>query len=177
MPTPGPTNPQDHFVTLLTGSQIRIYSYILSLLGDRDQARDVLQQTNLVLWQKASEFTSGTDFIAWAFRVAYFEVRGYRRDLAREKVVFDDDLLDQLQEEAAGDAAGFDARREALIRCVAKLPPDHRELIRLRYAEGRGVSEMQPLLGKPAGAIANVLHRIRAALLACIRDSLLQERG
>src|SRR3954454_14411357 len=41
------------FVQLLTGVQSRLYAYICSLVGDSAGARDVLQETNLALWNKA----------------------------------------------------------------------------------------------------------------------------
>ncbi len=44
------------FVTLRTSHQGRLFAYVLSLVGDADQARDVMQETNTVLWQKSADF-------------------------------------------------------------------------------------------------------------------------
>ena len=41
---------------------------------------------------------SPTNFNAWACRIAYFRVLNYRRKKSREKLVFDDDVLDYLAE-------------------------------------------------------------------------------
>lgn len=81
------------FIQLLTSSQSRIYSYILSLVLDPVQADDILQKTNVVLWEKQSEFQLGTNFIAWSLRIAYFQVCAFRKRQQRERLVFDDELL------------------------------------------------------------------------------------
>ena len=49
----------EQFVQLLTENQNRIYGYIYSLLGNFERSADVLQETNLVLWRKNSEFRMG----------------------------------------------------------------------------------------------------------------------
>ncbi len=58
MPGDSFRNP-DAFVQLMTEHQGRLFAYILSLLGDPDQANDVRQEANLVLWRSAGEFFSG----------------------------------------------------------------------------------------------------------------------
>lgn len=51
-----PSKNTEAFVQLMTAHQGRLYGYILSLLGDVDQANDVLQESNVVLWRNAAEF-------------------------------------------------------------------------------------------------------------------------
>ena len=62
------------FIALLTSNQSRLFAYVLSLVGDRQQAQDVMQETNIVLWRKASQFKLGTNFGAWMLKVAYYQV-------------------------------------------------------------------------------------------------------
>lgn len=47
---------------LLTSHQQTLYAYIRTLLPEADVASDVLQETNLMLWQRAGEFSPGSDF-------------------------------------------------------------------------------------------------------------------
>jgi len=65
------------FVQLLTAHQRSLYLYIITLLPNPADVDDVLQSTNMVLWSKADEFVPGTDFGAWARRVAHFEVLAF----------------------------------------------------------------------------------------------------
>jgi RNA polymerase sigma-70 factor (ECF subfamily) len=165
----------DQFVQLITSSQPRLYAYIMSLVASREQAHDLLQETNMALWRKASEFTPGTDFIAWAFRTASFVVLSHRRDNARNRVIFDEDQLNRVALETEDDLGNFNLREEALIDCLRRLPRRQRELIRLRYTEDRSLKTLQEQLGKPANTLAKALHRIRTALLRCIESRLAED--
>jgi len=61
-------------VRRLTGCQPRLYAYITTLVLDPHEADDVLQQANLVMWEKLDEFLACENFDALACRVAYFQV-------------------------------------------------------------------------------------------------------
>lgn len=162
----------------LTACQNRVYGYILSLIADRDLAEDLLQQTNLVLWRKADEFTPGTNFLSWAFRVAFYEVLAFRERYGRDRHVFSETLLELLSNDVREFDAATDDRLRALGECVKQLPPRHAEIVRLRYAEGQSVKEISHVLGRTVSSIKSVTHRIRKVLLDCIeRRTTLGEAG
>ena len=56
----------EEFILELTQSQQRLFGFLFKRLADREQAREVLQRTNLVLCRKADSFELGTNFKAWA---------------------------------------------------------------------------------------------------------------
>lgn len=165
-----PAGPSEAFVTQITACQSRLYAYILTLTGDREQAREVLQETNLVIWRKADEFTQGTNFIAWAFQIARFQTLAYRQKIARDRLVFDDELLTDIADIFDDDAAAFDARQDALAHCIEQIAPDHRNLLNIRYRDGLPVKDIAQRLDKSANAVAKVLHRTRLALMKCIEQ-------
>lgn len=61
------------FVVLLTGLQSRICAYLCTLLARAEDARDVLQETDLVLWKKAADYDPARPFEPWAFRFAHWQ--------------------------------------------------------------------------------------------------------
>jgi hypothetical protein len=70
----------EEFILELTQVQQRLFGFLFKRLADREQAREVLQRTNLV---------PGTNFKDWAMTVANYEVMAYRkksgaRPLARQ---------------------------------------------------------------------------------------------
>ena len=65
---------QAEFVQLLTTHQPDIYLYLRSLVLDPDEASEVLQDANLVLWEKRGQFQLGTNFRAWAFQIARYKL-------------------------------------------------------------------------------------------------------
>ena len=155
--------------------QPRLHAYILSLVFDPQVAADILQDTNLILWKKAAQFTPGTNFKAWAFRVAYFEVKSHRRKAVRNRLVFDDDLLDRVAEEASEKDERLPARRSALAQCLPKLPERQREIIILRYFRGMSVKAIAKEWDRKANAIGQLLFRARQNLLNCISEMTPEE--
>jgi RNA polymerase sigma-70 factor (ECF subfamily) len=52
----------EEFIRWLTGHQSGLFSYLVALLGDVHEARNVLQETNLVLWRRSANFAEGDRF-------------------------------------------------------------------------------------------------------------------
>src|SRR6185295_13104725 len=90
------SNDSEAFVRLMTEHQGRLFGYIFSLLGDPDAANDVLQEANVILWRDSREFRPGSNFKAWAFRVAHFQVMAFRQRQIRDRLVFEDDMIEVL---------------------------------------------------------------------------------
>jgi RNA polymerase sigma-70 factor (ECF subfamily) len=162
----------DEFILLLTQAQPVIYACIYALLPDPIAAQDILQETNLTLWHKAEDFEPGTNFKAWASRIARYHVLNYRRKMNRERVLFDDALFQELcarQAERTEDLCRF---TEALRGCLQKMPVAHQRLLEQRYASGGSVSYLAQIQGKSVGAISQLLYRLRQSLMDCVYRSI-----
>lgn len=162
----------DEFVKLLTSCQSPLYGCILSLLPDRTAAQDVLQETNLTLWRKADDFEAGTNFMAWAARIARYHVLNYRRKCQHDRLVFDEDLFQELCERQAVSVGDTERYAGALRDCLAKLPEEQRTLVQERYAPGGNVTEIAAARGQSVGSVSQMLYRIRESLLNCVSQSL-----
>lgn len=167
----------ENFVQLLTSHQSRLYAYIRSLLPDSQAVQDVLQETNLVLWRRSEEFEPGTSFVAWACKVAYFQVLAYYRDHKRDSMVFNVELVAMLAKQNEEKLAGPRDLQRVLAGCVAKLPEQSRRLIQQRYAAGGSVQAIAEEQGRSVGAISQMLYRIRQLLQECVQKSLASEQG
>ena len=53
------------FIRLFTANEPRLRGFAMSLIPNRADAEDVLQQANLILWRKFGQFQIGTNFFAW----------------------------------------------------------------------------------------------------------------
>jgi RNA polymerase sigma-70 factor, ECF subfamily len=167
--------PNKQLMLLMTQHQRRIFSYIYTLVPDRHDAQDILQETSLVLCEKFSEFQPGTDFVAWACQVAWWRVRAARQKFARSKIVFDDTVLEAVAQTAAQMTGEMDARHEALDHCLKKLHARDRELIITRYESDGGVEEAARRSGRSVVAAYKALGRIRKLLLDCVTNQLALE--
>lgn len=169
------SGPGEQFVQQLIGVQDRLYAYVYSLLGDANSADDVVQQSNVVLWRKADDFTPGSDFGAWACSVAYFEVLAWRQKLGRDRLRFNDQLIQRMAAQSQQVCSAADDTRRALRECLAGLTDPQRKLMELRYEPGMTVKEIAQQLNRPAGSIAQTLYRIRTALAECVKQKLAAE--
>lgn len=150
--------------------QPRIYAYIRSLVFNRSDAEDLLQEVAGVLWRKLESFDPSTQFEHWAFGVARNKVLNFQKKKGRERLRFSDSLDDALAAEGAKLSANGADMLDALEACVAKLPAHHRELLRQRYepqATGRSVAHA---LGRSESAISRTLTTIYGLLMACLES-------
>jgi RNA polymerase sigma-70 factor (ECF subfamily) len=165
----------DDFVALLTKFQRQLHAYIFSLVWNPTDADDILQETNLVLLKKASEFDHTRDFLPWAITIARFQTLAGLKRSQRLRFVFDETLAMFLADEAAREDPVIEARRLALATCLQKLPAAHRDLLIRRYEPKAVVGDMAAALGLSLKALSDRLRRIRGKLLNCIADTLAQE--
>lgn len=165
----------ERFVQLFARNEAGIRAFVWSLLPVAHHTDEVVQETSLVLWRKFSDYQTGTDFLSWALTIARFEVLKYRRNLARDRHVFDPEVLAMLADEAAAETGRLAQERGALADCVERLPAKQRELIRASYAQGVTICQVAEKLGRSATSLYKALNRIRGVLLDCIQTSLARE--
>ena len=161
-------NRNDAFLPLITEFQGRLFGFILSMLGDVDQANDVLQETNVVLWKKSTEFQPGSDFKAWSFRVAHFQVMAFRQRQIRDRLVFGDDVIEQITRDAAKQDEVYQQRIDRLEDCIAKLPERNREVLCRFYHNDESLEAIAETLKRTANAVGQLLFRTRKSLIACV---------
>lgn len=162
----------EEFMALFAAHHRRLFRYTLALLPRLHAAEDVLQETNLVLWRRFSEFRPGSDFYAWAARIAFLQVLKYRKSTRRQSFALDDGLLATLAARSVETSDYFDTAREALQKCLGKLRAEDRELILRRYMLGDSGKKVAEELGRPQNSIYKSLRRIRQGLLSCIQRTM-----
>ena len=160
------------FIRLMTRHERLVYGYILSLVPNWADADEILQETNVRLWEEFEKFEPGTNFAAWAVRVAHFQVLTWRKRKQRSRLVFDQRVLDALAQEPCWTDEVFEARHQALADCVSELPDRSRDLLRHCYVEGSRAKDVAVELNKSPASIYKALERIRVALHGCIEKKL-----
>src|SRR5579872_6953512 len=91
----------EQFVRLFLQNQKRIHGLILALVPRSPDADDILQEASAVLWQKFGEFKLGTNFAAWALRIARYQVLAYYTSQKRQRARLSDESLDAVVERMA----------------------------------------------------------------------------
>jgi RNA polymerase sigma-70 factor (ECF subfamily) len=167
--------PSEAFVQQFTVHQRRLYLFILSQLASTQDAEEVLQETNLIIWAKYHQFDITTNFFAWAAQIATYEILKHRQRQRRDKLRFSDDFVEAVSRDVLEHSDEFERRRVALEQCLQKLRPGDRTLIHERYQPGNRGKHVAEDLGRPANSVYQSLGRIRRTLLECIQRRLAAE--
>ena len=170
-----PLVPSEEFVQLFSRNQRRVYLHILKQVGSPTDAEEILQETNVVIWNKFHRFELGTNFVAWSFQIANFEVLKYRDKKRSNRLVFSGDVLEAIAQESEEQEDDLDLRRAALDECLRKLRPSDRELIQQRYQPGNSGESVARQLDRPINSVYQSIGRIRKTLFECISRRLAAE--
>ena len=165
----------DEFILELTQVQQRLLSYIYRRVANREQAQEVLQQTNLVLCRKADDFELGTNFNAWAVTVARYQILSHRKNVARERLVFSDEVF-SVVDDRGEESLFHEERKRILSFCYGKLSQVNQELMKLRYQDGLSFQQVADELNKQISAVKVQVHRIRLNLKKCAQEQLKEQQ-
>lgn len=154
---------------LVAKIQKPMFFYIRSMVFNPDDARDVLQDVNIVLFRKQNYYVMGTNFKAWSFSVARFECLNYLKKYKRMQFdVLESELIENLADAADSKALEVELYTVALDHCLADLPDEARELITERYQNKKPLEKVAENWSTSVGALKQKLMRARAKLKLCI---------
>lgn len=167
--------PSEAFARLLTANQARIYAFVFALVADPHLAHDVFQDTNRVLWEQNRSFDPEREFLPWALAIARNQVRAARQRCRRDRLTFDENIVNRIADRMSARAQHLDDSQVALAGCLQRLPEHQRQLVRRRYEGGESLQDIAASQSRSANVVAVALFRIRRLLAECIRDTLRRE--
>jgi len=156
------------FFHLFMANQNRVYAYILVFVPHGPDADDIMQETATVMWEKFETFTPGTDFARWARKIAYHKILDHRKKRGRQHVVFSDELLSLLVEEAEAVLDQTNPRLDALRFCLRRLRREDRRLVRRHYEDGATIKSIAEQADRSVQGLYKVMVRIHNQLRDCV---------
>jgi RNA polymerase sigma-70 factor, ECF subfamily len=162
------------FVRHLNTAHRLLLAYLVSLLGNRHDAEDVLQRASVTMWQRFDTFEPGTDFLAWASTVAFYESRNFQRVANRSRLYFSDSLLNTLADERLADLSQHERRLDALDQCLKLLDEPRQQLVQAAYFGEGSMAVLAERLGRAPQTLYNKLTLIRRMLAECVQRRLLE---
>jgi RNA polymerase sigma-70 factor len=169
------TESYERFLRCFSQDRERIFAYIYSLLPQRADAEDVFQRCSLLLWRKFADFETDREFMPWACGVAFYEVRNFLRVAARDRLQFNDELIQQLADRRMETLRQDHQRLEHLRECLKELKPGDEELIRAAYHLDRSLAEIAESTGRALQTLYNRLNLLRRGLMECVQRKLAAE--
>jgi RNA polymerase sigma-70 factor (ECF subfamily) len=141
--------------------------------GDAHRAEDIVQETMLRAWLAADEFADEESgfrrnedhLAAWLHTVARnLAVDARRRDRTVPMGIMPADLLHRVADGGAADMADTVADRVSLVRLLARLSPQHRDVLVHVHLYDRSRADVARRLGIPSGTVKSRLHYALSAL-------------
>lgn len=156
----------------------RLFNTLVHMVGSREEAEDVSQETFVQAFLKLDSFRGRSAFYTWLYRIA-FNLSISRKRRKRAEVSMD------LHRERTGEepADGGEGPSEQVLRdeqvrqvrdAIDALHDEHRAILVLREMEGCDYDTMAEILGVPVGTVRSRLHRARMQLRDRLKE-LLQE--
>ncbi len=154
----------DQFLKLFLKHQLQLYSYIISLVPNVNDAQDIFQETTTVMWKKFPSFETGTNFIAWSTRIAHLNVLQYYRKQHNQKLVFDSDTLESVMGTMMQRIDRTHDHIDALKQCVDGLPADQKYVVKLKYEKRIPIRDIAIQVDRTASSVYKTLTRIHLRL-------------
>jgi len=167
-----PPDRAEEFVFLLARHERLLGAYVMTMVPHAQDADDILQEAKVIMWRHFARFEPGTNFGAWARKIAFHQVLAHRKRRQRDRLDFSEDFLRAVADEAEKGSDRLERRERALHDCLSKLPEDHRDAVNLRYHEDLSLEDMATRLGRTVGALYRLLSRVRHVLHECVTRSL-----
>src|SRR6185503_11377939 len=88
-----PPDRAEEFVFLLARHERLLGAYVMTMVPHPQDADDILQEAKVVMWRSFSKFESGTNFGAWARKIAFHQVLAHRKRKQRDRLDFSEEFL------------------------------------------------------------------------------------
>ncbi|MEI7911627.1 MAG: sigma-70 family RNA polymerase sigma factor [Verrucomicrobiota bacterium] len=170
------------FDTLVTRHRGRIFAMIRNMIHQEADAWDLAQEVFIKAWQALPHFEAKARFSTWLYRIAHNVVCDWSRKRKFESAgELNDEIFDQHRiDPAAVTAPGTgEAPDEALARAelrakiaaaLAKLSPEHREVVLLKDVQGLAYKEIAEVIQSSIGTVMSRLFYARQKLQTMLLD-------
>jgi RNA polymerase sigma-70 factor (ECF subfamily) len=171
---------KDAYRILVEKYQNRVYSLILSIVGGREDAEDIVQESFVKAYLSLKNFRGESSFYTWIYRVAYNMAIDFRRRVSRRNGVVTEPRLNDQNEsvQVEGVAQDGDPEKSAerkqlaatLDEAMAQLSEEHRAVIVLREIEGMSYAEIADVLGVSQGTVMSRIHYAKKHLQKALKE-------
>jgi RNA polymerase sigma-70 factor (ECF subfamily) len=154
--------------------QTKVFSIIYGILRNHNDAEDIAQQVFAKVYFSIKNFDSRSSLLTWIYKITVNECYDYLRKKRVRKLVYESDfsIEDAQRMEASEPAIDQEApvdktlaQRDLVVKLLAKVSQEDRNLILLKEVEGHSVEELAAMTGLNENTIKVKLFRARQKLV------------
>ncbi len=168
----------DAFGQLIYRYEERLYNTVYRLVGNAEDAQDVVQETFLNAYKSLSNFKGDAEFFTWLYRIAFNTAVSLRRKqraaLSLNGSNTGDSSAEPLDHSASSQPSHALERAEQERRvqqALSRLSIEHRAVLVLKDMQGMKYEQIAEILQVPIGTIRSRLHRARLELRDLLRQT------
>ena len=156
---------------LFARHRVAIYRWLLRLVGDEALAEDLLSDVFLDVWRKAASFGGRSSVSTWLLAIARYKGLSARR--RRTDAELNDELASSVADPSDDPELVLQKRNreELLRRSLARLSPEHGEVIDLVYYHGKSVKEVAEIVGINEATVKTRMFYARKKLAELVANA------
>jgi RNA polymerase sigma-70 factor, ECF subfamily len=154
----------DYYFCLLKRYEDKLLRYIIGFAGlCKEDAEDILQEVFINTYRNLNDFDPRMKFSSWIYRIAHNQAISHlRKASVRPVTSFNSDDADRLADEfnIAKEVDG-EMEREKISQVLERMDKKYREVLVLRFLDGKEYLEIADILKKPTSTVGNLISRGR----------------
>ena len=169
----GQLDSMNRFTDLWIENQQVVAAFIRLHVYSHHDTEDLLQDVARAAVESFDTYDTSRPFTPWLIGIARRRIaRQARQSNRKVRVMFSSEVADTLAQAFSTIMEDADDRVAALEKCVDRLSPRHREVVRMRYSQLLSPDEIAKKVGANRGAINVMMHRVRKALAQCVSKQM-----
>ena len=168
----------EKYAEIIERYQGKLFVYIFRLVGNREEAEDLLQDVFIKTYRNLNSFDAERKFSSWIYRIAHNEAVNYikRKSLKRfipwESITSIKDKLESSSssEEGADEKWLRKETSQEVEKAILKLPLKYRQVLTLRYYSDKSYEEISEVLGRPVNTVGTLINRAKKKLAEELKE-------
>lgn len=161
------------FEELIRRTQTNIYNLGLRLLGNKEDAADLLQETYIKAYENLDRFEGRSSFSTWLYRIATNNALMKLRKEKGKKISIDElkkagekTFKTEISDWTDSPSNYFRSEelKDVLQKAIDSLPPKYKSVFILHDVEGLPLAEVAAILSLSVPAVKTRVHRSRMFL-------------
>lgn len=155
------------FSSLIEAFQHKAFGLAYKILGDEEEAKDVVQDSFIRMWEKIYTYNPNEKFTNWMYKiVSNRAIDRFRAVKRRPSVAFSDQVMARLQKETALNDTLLENKElgEMIILLTGELPVKQKLVFTLRDLQGLSSGEVKAVTGLSETHIKSNLHHARKSI-------------
>ena len=149
---------------LFARHHVRVYRFVLRLVGDPSRAEDLISEVFLDVWRQADRFEARSQVSTWLLAIARYEALSALRRRPDEEL--DEETAQAIEDPGDDPEVAMQKKdtSEVLRECLTKLSAEHREIVDLVYYHEKSVEEVAKIVGVPENTVKTRMFYARKRL-------------